>query len=154
MALVPSSVNPERSKLLLSSSERSPVLHSPWDGMGKYLIFDLMNPELSSLASQPHSLLILFTVLPNLVLLSNIHNLARTLTLYFVLLSRDWEKAKQRLASITFGWRHPEIVSIRYLCVLFGRAQACRTATFHAAQTLSHFLDKMSHKLPAWKHIR
>ena len=133
MALVSSSVKPGRSKLQLSSSERSPVLHSSWDGMGKYFIFALIRPGLSSLTSQPHSWLILFTVLPNLVLLSNMHSLARILTLYLVLLSRDWEKAKQRLASITLGWRHPEMVSMRYLWVLFGRDQACLTATFHAA---------------------
>ena len=93
MPQISSGVKPG-SKLLQSSSERNPVLHSSWDGMGKYFIFDFINAELSSFTPQPHSLLRVASVLPNLVLLSKRHSLARILTWYLVLLSKDWEKAK------------------------------------------------------------
>ena len=94
MAQISSWVKPGRCRLEQSSSERNPVLHSSLGGTGKYFILDLIIAELSSLIPQPHSLLRVDSVLPNLVLLSKRHSLARILTWYLVLFSKDWEKAK------------------------------------------------------------
>ena len=129
------SVKPGTSKSSEISSLRKPVLQLSRSGTGKYFVFFLTVAELSmprSAPGMPHSLPISGKVCPITVLRSLERMLAKTLTGYFGLESRDFINPQYRLASITLGCRDPDISSIRYLWVVLGTFQACLTATFHA----------------------
>ena len=116
--------------------------HNWSSGILKYDIVVLTNWGVRLFTSALQQRPMLYRLLPYTVVRSSLFKLAKVrITDFTDFKLFSWNLIK-RDDNITFGCRHSDIVSIRYLCVVLSSLNICRTVTFHARNRRSHTSEK------------